>query len=100
SDSALVEAGSHKYVIVGIAQDPRGGEWLERLAAPPKALLVGPAAASPQAGGPPGGARRGDGCGGAAPRRPGAGLFRTRWARAGCTEAEFLRSTLETGVTM
>jgi beta-lactamase class A len=45
SDSALVEAGSHKYVLVGIAQDPRGGEWLERLAAPLHDLIVGAATA-------------------------------------------------------
>jgi beta-lactamase class A len=46
SDSALVEAGSHKYVMVGIAQDARGGEWLERLAAPLSDLIVEPATAA------------------------------------------------------
>jgi beta-lactamase class A len=45
SDSALVEAGSHKYVLVGIAQDAHGGEWLERLAAPLHDVIVGSATA-------------------------------------------------------
>jgi beta-lactamase class A len=43
SDSALVEAGDHKYVMVGIAHDPKGGEWLERLAQPLHEIVVGPA---------------------------------------------------------
>jgi beta-lactamase class A len=46
SDSALVEAGAHKYVLVGIAQDLHGGEWLERLAAPLHDVIVGSATAS------------------------------------------------------
>src|SRR5262245_38575532 len=46
SDSALVEAGSRKYVMVGIAHDPRGGAWLERLAVPLHDVIVGPATAS------------------------------------------------------
>ncbi len=45
SDSALVEAGPHKYVLVGIAHDPQGGDWLERLAAPLHDLIVGSAVA-------------------------------------------------------
>ena len=45
SDSALVEAGPHKYVLVGIAQDPHGGQWLERLAAPLHDVIVGPTVA-------------------------------------------------------
>jgi beta-lactamase class A len=40
ADSALVEYGSNKYIIVGIAQDPQGGKWLERLAAPLHDLVV------------------------------------------------------------
>ncbi|HEY7513037.1 MAG TPA: serine hydrolase [Vicinamibacteria bacterium] len=43
SDSALVEAGDRKYVMVGIAHDPKGGEWLERLAQPMHEIVVGPA---------------------------------------------------------
>ncbi len=34
ADSALVEYGEHKYIIVGLAEDPEGGQWLTRLAAP------------------------------------------------------------------
>jgi beta-lactamase class A len=34
SDSALVEGRRKRYILVGIAEDPRGGEWLERLAVP------------------------------------------------------------------
>jgi beta-lactamase class A len=41
SDSALVESGSHKLVMAGMAHDRRGGEWLERLAAPLHDLIVG-----------------------------------------------------------
>ena len=32
SDSALVEGRRRRYVLVGIAEDPRGGGWLERMA--------------------------------------------------------------------
>jgi beta-lactamase class A len=41
SDSALVEADGHKFVLVGIAHDPSGGAWLERLAAPLHDVIVG-----------------------------------------------------------
>jgi beta-lactamase class A len=34
SDSALVEGRRKRYILVGIAEDARGGEWLERMAAP------------------------------------------------------------------
>jgi len=33
SDSALVEGRRRRYILVGIAEDSRGGEWLERMAA-------------------------------------------------------------------
>lgn len=42
SDSALVESGSHKFVMVGIARDRRGQDWLERLAAPLHDAVVAP----------------------------------------------------------
>jgi beta-lactamase class A len=45
SDSALVEAGPCKYVLVGIAHDAHGGQWLERLAAPLHDVIVGRATA-------------------------------------------------------
>lgn len=34
SDSALVEAPRKRYILVGIAEDTLGGEWLEEIAAP------------------------------------------------------------------
>lgn len=40
ADSALVEYGSHTYIIVGLAEDPKGGTWLEQLAAPLHDLVV------------------------------------------------------------
>ena len=44
ADSALVEFGEHKYIIVGLAEDSKGGEWLEKLAAPLHDLVVKAAA--------------------------------------------------------
>jgi beta-lactamase class A len=41
SDSVLVEAGDHKYVLVGLARDPHGEDWLERLAQPLHEVVVG-----------------------------------------------------------
>ena len=32
ADSALVEDGDRKYVLVALAEDPQGGRWLEDLA--------------------------------------------------------------------
>jgi beta-lactamase class A len=43
ADSALVEAGPHKFVLVGLAHHKDGGEWLVRLAAPLHDLVVAPA---------------------------------------------------------
>jgi beta-lactamase class A len=43
SDSALVESGRHKLVMVGLARDARGQDWLERLAAPLYDAVVYPA---------------------------------------------------------
>ena len=40
ADSALVEYGEHRYIIVGLAHHPDGGEWLARLAAPLHDLVV------------------------------------------------------------
>jgi beta-lactamase class A len=42
ADSALVEYGGSRYIIVGIADHPDGGEWLRRLAAPLHDLVVPP----------------------------------------------------------
>jgi len=46
ADSALVEHGDHRYVIVGLARHPEGGEWLARLAAPLHDLIVPPVRAA------------------------------------------------------
>jgi beta-lactamase class A len=46
ADSALVEAGGHRFVMVAIAHDRDGGEWLRRLAAPLHDLIVAPPAAA------------------------------------------------------
>jgi beta-lactamase class A len=39
SDSALVEGHKSRYVLVGMADDERGGEWLVRIAAPLNDLI-------------------------------------------------------------
>jgi hypothetical protein len=38
-----VECGGKRYVLVGIAEHPDGGEWLARLAGPMHDLIVPPA---------------------------------------------------------
>jgi beta-lactamase class A len=40
ADGALVEAGSRRFIIVGLAADPQGGEWLASMAAPLYDLVV------------------------------------------------------------
>ncbi|MEA3291342.1 MAG: hypothetical protein U9Q71_03400, partial [Pseudomonadota bacterium] len=42
ADSALVEFGERKYIIVGLAENPSGGKWLTRLAAPLHDLATTP----------------------------------------------------------
>jgi beta-lactamase class A len=42
ADSALVESQGKRFVLVGIAEHPDGGEWLARLAAPMHDLIVAP----------------------------------------------------------
>jgi beta-lactamase class A len=42
ADSALVEYGSRRYILVGIADHARGGEWLVRLGRALHQLVVGP----------------------------------------------------------
>ena len=42
ADSALVEYGHYRYIIVGLAEHPRGDDWLVRLAAPLHDLVVSP----------------------------------------------------------
>jgi beta-lactamase class A len=45
ADSALVESGGRRFVMVAIARSPEGGDWLRRLAAPLHDLIVPPEAA-------------------------------------------------------
>jgi beta-lactamase class A len=40
SDSALIEAPGHKYILVGLAKNKRGGGWLESLAREVHSLIV------------------------------------------------------------
>lgn len=42
ADSALVEFGERRYIIVGLAQHPGGGQWLEQLAPRMHDLVVTP----------------------------------------------------------
>jgi beta-lactamase class A len=39
-DSALVEAGRRRYIVVGLIEDSRGGEWLTRMIQPIHELMV------------------------------------------------------------
>jgi beta-lactamase class A len=45
ADSALVEADGRKYIMVGLAHNANGGEWLVRLAPKLHALVLGTTAA-------------------------------------------------------
>ncbi len=40
ADSALVETGDHKYIIVGLAEDVKGGAWLSQIIKPIHELMV------------------------------------------------------------
>jgi beta-lactamase class A len=40
ADSAIVEADGHKYIVVALAEDPRGGEWLSRMIQPIHQFMV------------------------------------------------------------
>lgn len=42
ADSAIVESGGRKFIIVALAENPHGGEWLVKLAAPLHDLIVAP----------------------------------------------------------
>ena len=39
-DSALIEVGDIKYIVVGLIEDSRGGEWLTRMIKPIHELMV------------------------------------------------------------
>jgi beta-lactamase class A len=40
ADSALVEQGGYRYILVALAEHPAGGRWLARMAAPIHRLVV------------------------------------------------------------
>jgi beta-lactamase class A len=40
ADSAMVESGDYKYIVAALAEDPRGGKWLEKLIVPVHDLIV------------------------------------------------------------
>jgi beta-lactamase class A len=40
ADSVLVEEGRHRYILIGLAEDPDGGRWLTELAAPLHRAIV------------------------------------------------------------
>ena len=40
ADSALVEAGGRSYILVALAEDPAGGQWLARMAEPIHRLIA------------------------------------------------------------
>lgn len=40
ADSAIVERGGRKYIIVGLAEDRNGGQWLSELVKPVDAMII------------------------------------------------------------
>ena len=40
ADSAMVEYGNYKYIVVALAESPKGGKWMERLIVPLHDLIV------------------------------------------------------------
>jgi beta-lactamase class A len=40
ADSAIVEADGHRYIIVALAEDPKGGQWMTRMIGPLHDLIV------------------------------------------------------------
>ena len=42
SDSAIVESGQYKYIVVALAESSQGGRWLTRMIAPIHRLIVPP----------------------------------------------------------
>ena len=46
ADSVLVEAGRHRYIAVALAEDARGGRWMEQIIGPLHELVVPPSMAT------------------------------------------------------
>lgn len=42
ADSAIVEDGDHKFIVVALAESPKGGQWLSRMITPLHDLVVPP----------------------------------------------------------
>jgi beta-lactamase class A len=40
ADSAIVEANGHKYIVVALAEDPKGGSWLSQMIKPIHEFMV------------------------------------------------------------
>ncbi|MFW5443369.1 MAG: serine hydrolase [Methylococcaceae bacterium] len=40
ADSAIVESGGHKFIVVALAENPRGGKWLQKMIVPLHDLIV------------------------------------------------------------
>ena len=40
ADSAIVERDNHRYIVVALAHDPRGGQWLANLIRPVDSLII------------------------------------------------------------
>lgn len=41
ADSALIETGNTRYIVVGLTENPNGGKWLSRMIKPIHELMVG-----------------------------------------------------------
>ncbi len=39
-DSALIEAGDKRYIVVGLAEDPKGGDWMSQMIKPIHTLMM------------------------------------------------------------
>lgn len=42
ADSAIVENGNHKFIVVALAESPKGGQWLSKMITPLHDLIVPP----------------------------------------------------------
>ena len=40
ADSAIIESGGHKFIVVALAEHPKGGEWLQKIITPLHDLIV------------------------------------------------------------
>ncbi|HIF53864.1 MAG TPA: serine hydrolase, partial [Methylococcaceae bacterium] len=40
ADSAIVESGGHKFIVVALANNPNGGKWLQKMIVPMHDLIV------------------------------------------------------------